>query len=222
MKLLDFGLAKAMVPPVPGDGPGELETATAVAPLTAKGTWLGTAPYMAPEQIQGRPADARSDVFALGAVLYEMATGHRAFGGRTTAEIASAVVHQDPPAISSEHVPVPAAFDRLVRECLAKDPEQRWQTAHDVSLQLAAIGHRAARVVAPRPPPDAGTRPHRAAVAATAEWRVRLLGRYREVRVVARRYPVGVPRDRCQRGTPCVDAVADVDRGEADRGHRVS
>jgi Tol biopolymer transport system component len=139
VKLLDFGLAKAIEAPLGGGNLEDAATTTGAGPLTAKGSWVGTAPYLAPEQIQGRPADARSDVFALGAVLYEMASGRRAFDGRTTAEITSAVLHQEPAAIASAGITVPPAFERLVRECLAKDPDERWQTMHDVSLQLAGI-----------------------------------------------------------------------------------
>ena len=151
VKLLDFGLAKALAPASGTAGAVELPTA---ADLTAPGMWLGTAPYMAPEQIDGRVIDARSDVFALGAVLYEMATGRRAFAGDTTAGIASSILRVDPPAPSSIRPEVPVLFDRLVRECLAKDPDRRWQSAHDVALQLAAIGEpidrSETRAVAPR------------------------------------------------------------------------
>ena len=135
VKLLDFGLAKTLAA---AGGTVGTELATA-AELTAPGTWLGTAPYMSPEQCEGRPVDARSDVFALGAVLYEMATGVRAFGGDTAAGIVSSILRFEPPPPSSLRPEVPAQFDRLVRECLAKDPDQRWQSAHDVALQLAAI-----------------------------------------------------------------------------------
>jgi eukaryotic-like serine/threonine-protein kinase len=136
VKLLDFGLAKTIVAAAATTGADERPTA---AELTAPGMWLGTAPYMAPEQVDGRPVDGRSDVFALGAVLYEMATGQRAFAGDTNAAIASSILRVDPPRPSSLQPDVPAPFDRLVRECLAKDPDRRWQSAHDVGLQLAAI-----------------------------------------------------------------------------------
>ncbi|HMC78162.1 MAG TPA: serine/threonine-protein kinase, partial [Vicinamibacterales bacterium] len=98
VKLLDFGLAKTLAPAGPISHAAELPTA---AELTAPGMWLGTAPYMAPEQCDGRPVDGRSDVFALGAVLYEMATGRRAFAGDTNAAIASSILRVDPPAPSS-------------------------------------------------------------------------------------------------------------------------
>jgi serine/threonine protein kinase len=136
VKLLDFGLAKTLASAGPIAGAAELPTA---AELTAPGMWLGTAPYMAPEQCDGRPVDARSDVFALGAVLYEMATGRRPFTGETNAAIVSSILLLDPPPPSSIRPDLPALFDRLVRECLAKDPDRRWQSAHDVALQLAAI-----------------------------------------------------------------------------------
>jgi Tol biopolymer transport system component len=137
VKLLDFGLAKGVGGPVVADASGDAPTAA--GPLTADGTWIGTAPYMAPEQLLGRPTDARTDLFALGAVLYEMVTGRRAFAGRTVPEIASAIIHQDVPSVSSLRSGVPAALSRLITECLAKEPDHRWQDAHDVALQLAAI-----------------------------------------------------------------------------------
>ena len=138
VKLLDFGLAKTTSTGGPVDG-AEASTAALPASLTADGTLLGTAPYMAPEQIQGQPADARSDIFALGAVLYEMATGRRAFAGATAMAIAGSILHEDPPSFSESKVAVPPAFGRLVRTCLAKDPASRWQTAQDVAIQLTGI-----------------------------------------------------------------------------------
>ena len=137
VKLLDFGLAKradgARVTDLLGDAP------TVGAPLTAAGSWIGTAPYMAPEQVLGQPTDARTDIFAMGAVLYEMVTGRRAFEGRTVQDIAATILHQEPPSASSLRPDVPLALDHLIAECLAKDPDQRWQSAHDVALHLAAI-----------------------------------------------------------------------------------
>jgi Tol biopolymer transport system component len=137
VKLLDFGLAKT----TSASGPVDAAAATTALPasLTADGTVLGTAPYMAPEQIQGQPADARSDIFALGAVLYEVATGRRAFAGPTAMSIAGSILHEDPPSFAEAKVQVPPAFARLVNTCLAKDPASRWQTAQDVATQLAGI-----------------------------------------------------------------------------------
>jgi serine/threonine protein kinase len=136
VKLLDFGLAKALSPAGRAASAAELPTA---ADATAPGMWLGTAPYMAPEQFDGRQVDGRSDVFSLGAVLYEMSTGVRAFAGDTPAGIASSIMRVDPPSPASVRPGIPPQFDRLVRECLAKEPDRRWQSAHDVALQLAAI-----------------------------------------------------------------------------------
>jgi Tol biopolymer transport system component/predicted Ser/Thr protein kinase len=134
-KLVDFGLARA--DGVAGDGTAS-ETAmpTMNQPLTAQGTILGTFQYMAPEQLEGREADARTDIFALGAVLHEMATGQKAFVGGTQASLVAAVMHAHPPAVSTLQPLTPPGLDQVVKTCLAKDPEARWQTAHDVALQL--------------------------------------------------------------------------------------
>jgi serine/threonine protein kinase len=136
-RLLDFGLAK----PAPPHAATAVEV-TASAPITARGTLVGTYPYMSPEQVEGRETDARSDIFALGAVLYEMATARRAFDGQTTASLIAAILERDPPPISSRQPLAPAALDDIVRGCLAKDPEDRWQTAHDVKLQLDGLRRR--------------------------------------------------------------------------------
>ena len=143
-KLLDFGLAKARI----GQGaPGEATLTvlpTAAAELTQKGALLGTFQYMSPEQFHGCDADARSDIFAFGAVLYEMATGQKAFTGKSQASVMAAILDFDPPPISTRQPMSPLSLDRLVSTCLAKDPEERWQTAHDVMLQLKAIAAEAA------------------------------------------------------------------------------
>jgi eukaryotic-like serine/threonine-protein kinase len=136
-RLLDFGLAKPAAPVS-----GTAIEVTASAPLTAQGTLVGTYPYMSPEQLEGREVDARTDIFALGAVLYEMATGRRAFEGQTTASLIAAILERDPPPIASRQPLAPAALDDIVRGCLAKDPEDRWQTAHDVKLQLDGLRRR--------------------------------------------------------------------------------
>lgn len=151
VKLLDFGLAKPMAGASMAAAALGSMTMSQEKPLTAEGTIVGTYQYMAPEQLDGREADARSDIFALGCVLYEMAAGKRPFDGRTQASIVAAILAKDPPPIS-ELVPLtPPAFERLVKVCLAKDPDERWQTAHDVRLQLKWIaeGGSAAGVAAP-------------------------------------------------------------------------
>ena len=140
-KLMDFGLAKASVAsadPISGLT-ATMSTPAGSHPLTAQGTVVGTFQYMAPEQVEGKEADARSDIFALGAVLYEMATAKRAFEGKTAASAMAAVLERDPAPISSVQPATPPAFERLVKTCLAKDPDDRWQTAHDVKLQLKQI-----------------------------------------------------------------------------------
>jgi eukaryotic-like serine/threonine-protein kinase len=134
-KLMDFGLAK----PVSGipRSSGLSETlATPQQPLTQEGMVVGTFQYMSPEQVEGKEADARSDVFALGAVLYEMVTGRRAFEAKTTASTIAAILAAEPPPISSVQPLSPPALEGTIKSCLAKDPDERVQTAHDVKLQL--------------------------------------------------------------------------------------
>ncbi|MBI3668064.1 MAG: serine/threonine protein kinase, partial [Acidobacteria bacterium] len=127
-KLLDFGLAKLAVG---GAGPVAAETLTALTPrsgdLTQKGTILVTIQYMAPEQLEGKEADARTDIFAFGAVLYEMVTGQKAFAAKSQASLIAAIMHTDPAPVSAVSPVAPAALDRVVRACLAKDPEDRYQ-----------------------------------------------------------------------------------------------
>ena len=152
VKLLDFGLAKAIA--VPGAGSGASLTALPTqhgSNLTQEGTILGTFQYMAPEQLEGKEADARTDIFAFGCVLYEMATGRKAFSGASQASLISSIMGSEPAPISTVSPMTPPAFDRVVRTCLAKDPEDRWQTAHDVGVQLKWIaeGGSAAGVPAP-------------------------------------------------------------------------
>jgi len=147
VKLLDFGLAKAEVPASPAEG----QSATASRPLTAQGTILGTFQYMAPEQLEGKEADVRSDIFSFGAVLHEMATGQKAFSGSSQASLIGAIMHEQPPLMSSLQPMVPPAFDRVVRACLAKDPEDRWQTAHDVLLELRFIAEGGSQAGVPAP-----------------------------------------------------------------------
>ncbi len=152
-KLMDFGLAKAsVVSVVPGSSSSmtvTMSTPMGSHPLTVQGSVLGTFQYMAPEQVEGKEADARSDIFALGAVLYEMASGKRAFEGKTAASVMAAVLERDPAPISSMQPMTPPAFERLVKICLAKDPDERWQTAHDVKLQLKQIAEGGSQTSAP-------------------------------------------------------------------------
>ncbi len=137
-KLLDFGLAKtASEGRAPVDGLTNLPTA--VKALTQEGTILGTFQYMAPEQLEGLAADARTDIFALGAVLYEMATGQRAFESETKTSLIAAIVSSQPKPISSVVAMSPPSLDHVVRRCLEKDPDDRWQSAHDVAGQLQWI-----------------------------------------------------------------------------------
>ena len=140
VKLLDFGLAKAVAPVGPVSGATALPTVAGATDLTQGGTILGTFQYMAPEQLEGREADARTDIFALGAVLYEMATGRKAFSGKSQASLIGSILKDEPAAISTISPMVPPALDRVVRICLAKDPEDRWQSAHDIAAELKWIG----------------------------------------------------------------------------------
>jgi Tol biopolymer transport system component len=131
-KLLDFGLAKSSVV-IDGDG------ATQHKPLTQEGTLLGTFQYMAPEQLDGLEADPRTDIFALGTVLYEMATGRRAFDGKTKTSLIAAIVSSDPPPMSKTQPVTPPAFEHVVAKCLAKERDDRWQSAHDIAEELRWI-----------------------------------------------------------------------------------
>ena len=134
-KLLDFGLAKLHAASHGRAEPGAAKTVS--APLTEQGMLLGTLQYMAPEQLQGREADARCDIFALGCVLYEMASGRKAFSGETQASVIGAILHGEPEPLAALAPLAPAALERLVGACLAKDPEARWQSAGDLAQELA-------------------------------------------------------------------------------------
>ena len=157
-KLLDFGLAKA----------AGVETTRADDPtqqaLTQAGVVFGTVAFMAPEQLDGRQVDQRSDVWAFGCVLYEMVTGRRAFDGPTPAAVAAAILERDPPAPSAIEPKTPAALDRVVRKCLARDPDARWQSAADLRDELRWIAGGGDGGMSPAVP-----RPRRG-------WRDRLIG----------------------------------------------
>ena len=138
-KLMDFGLAKPVLPASVASSSLTQTLATPQHPLTQEGMVVGTFQYISPEQLEGKEADVRSDIFALGTVLYEMVTGRRAFEGKTTASTIAAILAADPPSISSVQPMSPPALEGLVRNCLVKDPDERVQTAHDVKLQLKGI-----------------------------------------------------------------------------------
>jgi tetratricopeptide (TPR) repeat protein len=155
VKLLDFGLAR-----LTGQGEHpvveELTSASTEADLlTGQGNILGTVPYMAPEQLEGRPADARTDIWALGVVLYEMLTGRRPFEGGSAATLIVAILQQEPPSLASLEPLAPPALEHVVGRCLAKDPDARWQTARDVASELGWISR--GRTAAPAPAPSTVT-----------------------------------------------------------------
>ena len=136
-KLLDFGLARPAA--AGGAASDSSDMATAAKPLTEEGTIVGTFQYMAPEQLEGHEADARTDIFALGALLFEMATGRHAFEGKSRTSLIAAIVSSQPPPISSVVPMCPPALDHIVRKCLEKEPDERWQSAHDVAEELRWI-----------------------------------------------------------------------------------
>jgi serine/threonine protein kinase len=157
-KLMDFGLAKPASLGATGSGSAPLLSAartmsgaTPISPLTTAGSIVGTMQYMSPEQIEGKEVDARADIFAFGAVLYEMAMGKRAFEGKSQISVASAILEKDPEPISASKPSTPPAFDYLVAACLAKDREDRFQSAHDVRLQLKGISQSSQTPVAAAP-----------------------------------------------------------------------
>ncbi len=150
VKLLDFGLAKVVHPDSPASESSVLAT-QAAANLTREGTILGTFQYMAPEQLEGKEADARADIFSFGAVLYEMATGRKAFSGTSQASLISAIMREEPEPMASIMPMTPPALDRVVRTCLAKDAEDRFQTAHDAKLQLQWIAEVGSAAGVPAP-----------------------------------------------------------------------
>jgi eukaryotic-like serine/threonine-protein kinase len=152
-KLMDFGLAKsaAASPPPASSLTMTISSPSADRPLTARGMIVGTFQYMSPEQIEGKEADARSDIFALGAVLYETATGKRAFTGKTQASVVAAILASEPQPISVVSPMSPPALDRVVKVCLAKDPDERFQSVHDLKLQLMWIAEGGSQAGVPAP-----------------------------------------------------------------------
>jgi Tol biopolymer transport system component/tRNA A-37 threonylcarbamoyl transferase component Bud32 len=152
-KLMDFGLAKsvASVAPQSSGLSVTLTTPNASQPLTAEGTIIGTFQYMSPEQIEGKEADSRSDIFSFGAVLYEMASGRRAFDGKSQLSVASAILERDPEPISAAQPAASPALQHVVEGALMKDPEARWQSAADIARQLRWIRSPESSASAARP-----------------------------------------------------------------------
>jgi Tol biopolymer transport system component len=157
VKLLDFGLAKSYVPTLSGTGVSVLPTVA--ANLTVQGTLLGTLQYMAPEQIEGAEADARTDIFAFGAVFYEMVTGRKAFTGRSAASLMGAILRDDPPPVASLQPLAPAGLERVVKTCLEKEPDDRWQSARDLLRELQWLSGAPAGSVAGLGPGTSGAAP---------------------------------------------------------------
>jgi eukaryotic-like serine/threonine-protein kinase len=149
-KLLDFGLAKAASV---GRDIAVAETMTAAGPLTAEGTILGTQRYMAPELLEGRAADARSDIWAFGCLLYEMVAGRRPFESQSQASLVAAILEHDPAPVSTVATLAPVALDHLIERCLAKDPDERWASVHDVLLELTWIAEGGATTAQTATPP---------------------------------------------------------------------
>src|SRR5579871_5889152 len=161
-KLMDFGLAKGHAGPqsmaisavsgplTPSTPTMNLASLTSpAAPLTQKGLIVGTFQYMAPETLQGAEADVRSDIFSFGCVLYEMTTGKRPFEGKSQVGVLAAILERDPEPVTTSAPLAPPALDKLIRTCLAKDPDQRWQSAHDLKLQLEAISEMGSKAGVP-------------------------------------------------------------------------
>jgi eukaryotic-like serine/threonine-protein kinase len=171
-KLMDFGLAKPLGLPNTGMGSGAAAapapsfTAMAtmsgpspLSPLTTAGSMIGTIQYMSPEQIEGKEADPRSDIFAFGAVLYEMVTGKRPFAGKSQISLASSILEKDPDPVSATNPSIPPAFEHVVTTCLQKSPDERYLAAHDIRIELTWIaGIRSSPAVAIVPGPPSNTR----------------------------------------------------------------
>jgi serine/threonine protein kinase len=167
VKILDFGLAKVQTLEPPG---GDAATR---GPVTDVGVVMGTVGYMSPEQVRGLPADHRSDIFSFGALLYELASGHRAFACETSAETLTAILKQEPPDLAQTSTPMGPSLDRIVRRCLEKKPELRFQSAHDLvfalsMLQLPSTISSGDTATAPAPSRSSGVRERTAWLIATA------------------------------------------------------
>jgi serine/threonine protein kinase len=163
-KLLDFGLAKVQQT----TSTRTSMTATATHPLTDRGTVLGTPNYMSPEQVEGKEADHRSDIFSLGTIIYEMTSGRRAFEGSSPASVMAAILDREPPALSTLQPLVTPMLDHVVTRCLAKNPDDRWQSAGDVMRELIWIAQSPTPLAAKAQPN--GATPHRRWLALTIAW----------------------------------------------------
>src|SRR5579862_4147138 len=163
-KLMDFGLAKASAASASGNTTATtnapllsaaetISGPSPLSPLTSAGQVVGTIQYMSPEQIEGKEADARSDIFALGAVLYEMATGKRPFNGKSQISLATAILEKDPEPIRTLQPTLPVSLDRVISTCLQKHPDDRFQSARDIRLELKWIPETVAQPVSPAPEP---------------------------------------------------------------------
>jgi eukaryotic-like serine/threonine-protein kinase len=152
-KLLDFGLAKAGAQTATAT---DLTAPTAASSMTHQGVIVGTFRYMSPEQVQGKNLDARSDIFSLGAVLYEMVTGHKAFDGKSQLSAASSILEKEPESILAIAPLTPASVDHVIRRCLAKDPDERWQTARDLASELEWLRKSGGQSSSPAHPRSSG------------------------------------------------------------------
>jgi serine/threonine protein kinase len=156
-KLLDFGLAKASAPPLAGDFSSSPTVSRPLVgrvqsdALTAQGTIVGTYQYMSPEQLEGGEADARSDIFSFGSVLYEMTTAKKAFAAKSTASLIAAILKEQPRPISELQPMAPPALERVVKTCLEKDPDERWQNAGDLKRELGWIASAGSQAGIPAP-----------------------------------------------------------------------
>jgi Tol biopolymer transport system component len=154
VKILDFGLAKL----THTEERGQVTSLPTATQGTEPGVVMGTLGYMSPEQVRGKPADARSDIFSFGAILYEMLSGRRAFHGDSAADTMSAILKEDPPDLSVTNQNVPPGLERIVRHCLEKNPEQRFHSAHDVAFDLESLSDRSSPSAALQARPGAGSR----------------------------------------------------------------
>jgi Tol biopolymer transport system component len=172
-KLLDFGLAKKAASAVAGRGAaaGPMIQSAASGAVTAEGMIVGTFQYMAPEQLEGAEPKARADIFAFGAILYEMVTGRKAFEGKTPVSLISAILKDEPQPVTSIIPVAPPALDRIIRACMAKDPDARLGSAHDLGLQLQWLAEGGSRTEAqPVSAPVAGARPAPGRTISTMAW----------------------------------------------------